>query len=210
MKDLITRTNTLGKKYSVRTDRRRFFYPNEWKLFFESLRKKNKPLFDFMFNTGARINEVLHIRPCDFDFSRGNVRLWKTKIKASKGEKFGKPRTISLSSGFVKRMKGWSKKFKNNEFIFSGSIQSANQLLKFRLKKLGIKDWYNFSTHNIRKTHGMYLKALGIDIGEICTRLGHNYDTYISHYGSADVFSEKDIRDIRQLLDNLYIRQRKV
>jgi hypothetical protein len=55
----------------------------------------------------------------------------------------------------------------------------------------------------------MYLKALGIDIAEICTRLGHDYNTYIKHYGSADIFSEKDMRDIRELVGDLYIRQRR-
>ena len=55
----------------------------------------------------------------------------------------------------------------------------------------------------------MYLKALGIDIAEICTRLGHDYNTYISHYGSADVFSDSDMRKIKELLGDLYMRSRK-
>lgn len=206
--DLIVKKDINEREYSVRTDRRRFFYPDEWKSFLKNLREKNRYLFDFMFNTGCRVDEALHTRPCDFDFERNNVRLWKTKTKAKKGETHGKPRTISLSSEFSKRIKGYCNNFKNEEYIFVGSVQSSNQLMKRILKKL-IKDYYNFSTHNIRKTHGMYLKALGIDVGEICTRLGHDYDTYINHYGSADVFSEKDIRGIRELLGDLYIRQRR-
>jgi hypothetical protein len=55
----------------------------------------------------------------------------------------------------------------------------------------------------------MYLKALGIDVGEICTRLGHDYNTYIQHYGSADVFSDRDIRQIKDLLGDLYMRNRR-
>ena len=81
--------------------------------------------------------------------------------------------------------------------------------MKRVMKKLGIKDWLNFSSHKLRKTHGMYLKALGIDIGEICTRLGHDYNTYIKHYGSADVFNDKDMRQIKELLGDLYMRQRR-
>ena len=77
------------------------------------------------------------------------------------------------------------------------------------MKKIGITDWENFSSHTLRKTHGMYLKALGIDIAEICTRLGHDYNTYIKHYGSADIFSEKDMRNIRELLGDLYFRSRR-
>ncbi|MFW9950580.1 MAG: FAD-dependent oxidoreductase, partial [Candidatus Thorarchaeota archaeon] len=42
--------------------------------------------YDLQFNTGARFDEVLHTRPMDFDFDRNNLRLWKTKTKAKKGE----------------------------------------------------------------------------------------------------------------------------
>jgi len=187
----------------------RFFFPDEWKKFLKSLKKRNKPLFEFMFNTGARFDEAIHIRPCDFDFERNNVRIWKTKTKARKREKMGKPRTISLSTKFTKKMRQIVLKCSHEAYMFRITIQGVDQLIKRVTKKAGINDWYNFSSHNIRKTHGMYLKALGIDIAEICTRLGHDYNTYIKHYGSADIFSEKDMRAIRELLDDLYIRQRR-
>lgn len=198
-----------GRSYSIRTDRRRVFYPEEWNAFINGLRKSNKPLFDFMINTGCRIDEAIHIRPKDFDFSRNNVRLWKTKTKARKGETTGKPRTISLSSQFAKKMERLCRDKNPDDYLFFKRLQGVNQLMKRVLEKIGIKDWYNFSTHNIRKTHGMYLKALGIDIAEVCTRLGHNYNTYIAHYGSADIFSEKDMRQIKELLGDLYMRQRR-
>jgi len=151
----------------------------------------------------------LHIRPIDFDFDRNNLRIWKTKTKARKGEKVGKPRTISLSSEFSRKIKRFCNNKKPDNYLFKISQAGYNQLLKLKLKKIGIKDYNNFSSHNIRKTHGMYLKALGIDIAEICTRLGHDYNTYIKHYGSADVFSEKDMRGIRELLGDLYFRSRR-
>jgi integrase len=198
-----------GRNYSVRIDRHRYFFPDEWKKFDNSLRKDNEPLFDFIFNTGCRFEEAIFTRPNDFDFERNNVRLWKTKTKAKKGETHGKPRTISLSSSFTKRMKKHCNTFKGDEYIFKSSIQSVNQLIKRKLKELGIKDYYNFSSHNIRKTHGMYLKALGIDMGEICQRLGHDANTYIKHYGSADIFSDRDMALIRELMDDLYFRQRR-
>lgn len=199
-----------GKKYSIRTDRHRFFNPDEWTLFIKTkMKEKSKQLNDFMFNTGSRFDEATHIRPKDFDFERGNVRLWKTKTKSAKGETIGKPRTISLSTSYSKRVKKYCNKFNPDDFIFKMSLPGFNKLLKSKLQKLGIVDWYNFSSHNIRKTHGMYLKALGIDIGEICTRLSHDYNTYITHYGSADVFTDKDMRRIKELLDDLYMRQRR-
>lgn len=187
-----------------------FLYPGDWKSFMKSVEKnRNKLLYDLQFNTGARFNEVLHLRPMDFDFDRNNVRLWKTKTKAKKGEKVGKPRTISLSTSFGRKMRRFCSDKKPNKYLFKVSQAGYNQLLKRKLAKLKVLNANEFSSHNIRKTHGMYLKSLGIDIAEICTRLGHDYNTYIKHYGSADVFSEKDMRAIREMLGDLYFRQRR-
>lgn len=194
----------------TKQDINRFFFPDEWKKFLKEIQKSEQlMLYDLQFNTGARFDEVIHTRPMDFDFERNNLRLWKTKTKAKKGEKVGKPRTISLSSDFSKRIKRFCNEKKPDEYLFKVSQVGYNKLMKVKLEKLGIVDYKNFSSHNIRKTHGMYLKALGIDIAEICTRLGHDYNTYIKHYGSADVFSEKDMRAIRELLGDLYFRQRR-
>jgi len=191
-------------------DRNIFFYPDDWKRFLKAIEKRNnKLLYELQFNTGGRFDEILHTRPCDFDFERNNLRLWKTKTKAKKGEKTGKPRTISLSTSFSKRIKKFCDNKKPDEYLFNISQAGYNQLLKRVLGRLNVLNAKDFSSHNIRKTHGMYLKALGIDIAEICTRLGHDYNTYIKHYGSADIFSEKDMRGIRELLDDLYIRQRR-
>ncbi len=193
-------------------DINRFFFPDEWKLFLKSIDKpkiKNRLLYELQFHTGGRFDELMHVRPVDFDFERNNLRFWKTKTKAKKGEKVGKPRTISLPSHFSKKMKKFCKDKNPEGYLFDITQAGYNQLMKRKLEELGIKDWTNFSSHNIRKTHGMYLKALGIDLAEICTRLGHDYDTYIKHYGSADVFSEKDMRAIRELLGDLYFRNRR-
>jgi len=194
----------------MKQDTNRFFFPDEWNKFIKSIQKsKQLMLYELQFQTGARFDEVMHTRPMDFDFERNNLRIWKTKTKARKGETVGKPRTISLSSDFSKKIKRFCGDKKPDDYLFKVSQAGYNQLIKRKVKSFGIVDWKNFSSHNIRKTHGMYLKSLGIDIAEICTRLGHDYNTYIKHYGSADVFSEKDMRAIRDLLGDLYFRQRR-
>ena len=196
----------------MKTDNNRFLFPEKVRLFLKSIDKKkfkNKLLYELQLHTGARFDEVIHVRPCDFDFERSNLRLWKTKTKAKKGEKVGKPRTISLSTNFSNKMKRHCNNLKQDEYLFKITQAGYNQLLKRKLKELGAEDYNEFSSHNLRKTHGMYLKALGIDIAEICTRLGHDYNTYSGHYGSADVFSEKDMRGIRDFLGDLYFRQRR-
>src|SRR6056297_2504190 len=151
-----------------------FIYPGDWKNFIKDIsNRKNILLYEFQFNTGCRFDEGIHIRPMDFDFDRNNVRLWKTKTKAKKGEKVGKPRTVSLSPEFTRRMRRFCKDKPQDQYLWKISQAGYNQLLKRKLKERGVSNSEQFSSHNIRKTHGMYLKALGIDIAEICTRLGH-------------------------------------
>ncbi len=193
-------------------DLNRFFFPDEWKKFLKSIEKpryKNRMFYELQFHTGARFDEVKHLRPMDFDFERNYVHLWKTKTKAKKGEKVGKPRNISLPSQFSKKMKKFCSDKKPDDYLFKVSQAGYNQLMKVKLELLKVQRPDEFSSHNIRKTHGMYLKALGIDMGEICIRLGHDAQTYIDHYGSADIFSEKDMRGIRDLLGDLYSRRRR-
>lgn len=195
-----------GIKYSVRNDRSRYFWPEEWEKYFNEIPDKNKPINDALINTGGRIDEVLHIEPKDFDWERNNLTLRVTKKKAAKKERIGKPRTFAISSQFARRMRKYinDNKIADNEKLFKVTQQSVYQLMRRTLKRIGIKDWYAFSLHNIRKTHGNYLKALGVDSGEICYRLGHDLNTFIKHYGSANVFDRKDKLGMVKILGDLY------
>ncbi len=72
-----------GVKYSVRTNRKRFFFPDEWKNFWDALEtKKQRRTLDILINTGARIKEASHIRKRDIDFERGTLKIEVAKIKA--------------------------------------------------------------------------------------------------------------------------------
>jgi integrase len=195
-----------GRAYSVRANRDRFFFPNEWMKFYELLKENQKLTFLTLLNTGARINEVRHIKVADIDFERKNIILRVTKVKAKKKEKNPRPRTISISSKFVKVLKKHIQQdnLKGEDYIPILSTPAANIAMKKTLQRAEIKDWYMFSLHNIRKTLGNWLKALGIDGAEICLRLGHDYNTFIHSYGSPDIFSYEDLRNIRILLDDLY------
>lgn len=195
-----------GKAYSVRDDRSRYFFPDEWIRFFEAIKTEKKPIYDVLINTGARIQEALNIKPRDFDYDRNTLTLRVTKIKAAKGERIGKPRTFQISSQFARRMKKHinDSQIKDDDKIFCLTNQAVYQLMKRTLKMTGFKDYYQFSLHNIRKTHGNYLKALDIDSGEICYRLGHDLNTFIKHYGSANVFDRKDKVLMVKILGDVY------
>lgn len=193
----------------MKINNNRFLFPDEWRSFTKDIKKDKKIRYELQFFTGSRFDELVHLRPRDFDFERNNVVLWKTKTKAKKGQKTGKPRVISLPSKFSKRLKNYLKDFHPEEYAFKVSQAGYNQFLKYHLKKIGVEASEEFSSHNIRKTHGMYLKAMGVDIAEICTRLGHDYNTYIQHYGSPSIFTESDMREIKLLLDDLVDRLRR-
>ena len=195
-----------GTKYTVRDNRDKFFFPNEWMSFYDCLKKNQKTPFDFLMNLGCRINEALHVKVADCDLERGNILLRITKIKAKKGEKNPRPRTVSISHQFTKRLKHYinENRLSNDDLLFKISKPGMHMALKRGVIKAKINDYWMFSLHNIRKTHGNFLKALGIDGAEICTRLGHDYNTFLKNYSSPDIFSYKDKQDMRLILGNLY------
>jgi len=39
---------------------------------------------------------------------------------------------------------------------------------------------------------------------EICLRLGHDYNTFLSNYGSSGVMSNEDVQIAKQILGDLY------
>ena len=206
MSDLKTITRTNGVNYTVRSNRDRFFYPDEWLKFYEQLTPKTQLYFDLLLGLGARINEVRHIKVEDIDFDNKRVILRVTKIKAKKGEKNPRPRTISFSSQLGKKLRKHIKEnnLTNPDYIGISSTAAMNGTLKRGLQKAEIKDWQMFSIHNLRKTLGNWLKALGIDGAEICTRLGHDYNTFLRSYSSPDIFSESERRKMVNILGDLY------
>lgn len=202
-----------GKTYTVRKDRHRVFFPYEWVKFLEEIKEDRRILFETLLQTGARIDEVLHIRPKDFDWERNNLILYVTKSKAKKGESKlmgGKQRGFGVSSQFIRKIRKHIRenKIQDDHVLFNMSQQGASQLFKRTLKKVGLKEW-EFSLQNIRKTSGMWLKTVqsrgvDLDISEICMRLGHDYNTFLKHYGSPSIFSNQDRNMIVKLLGDVY------
>ncbi len=210
-----------GKKYSVRTHRAIFFLPDKWLKFKEALTsRKAKFTAEVLIQTGARINEARHIEERDIDYDRRTLRLRVTKTKAAKGEKYGKPRTIPISTQFARLLKKAFRELpsgsslganeKKNLFL---STSAFNLAMKKALKKIGDSEWYMYSPHNIRKTHGNWLKMMmgvgmmNVSEAEICLRLGHDYNTFLKDYGSSSVADSKDIQLIKKIFGDLYERR---
>jgi integrase len=206
--DLLVGMRTDGKKYSVRKHRKTYFMPDIWLKTLQNLSKRGKLTAELLIQTGARINEIRHIEERDIDYERNTIRLRVTKTKArKKGEERGSPRTIPINSQFIKRLK---KYFKEGQ-IKPLSTPAFNIALKKALKEI-VQDYYMYSAHNIRKTHGNWLKILSnlrminCDASEICLRLGHDYGTFLRDYGSSGVMDSKDVMLIKQILGDLYER----
>jgi len=213
---IFTGVKSNGVNYTVRKDRHRYFFPNEWLTFMNKLKPTKQLLFETLLQSGARIEEAINIRPKDFDFERNTLTLFVTKSKAKKGqskEMGGTKRGFVVSSDYARKMRKFIKTKGMDENsdakIFKVSRQSVWRLMRRNLIAAGIQDYYNFSLHNIRKTSGMWLKTLipfsrEITEGEICMRLGHDMNTFLKHYGSPSIFNERDKIAMVKILGDVY------
>jgi integrase len=210
--DLLIGQKSNGMKYSVRKHRKAFFMPEVWlKVMDQLTSKRAKDTAEMLIQTGARINEIRYIEKRDFDWDRNTVRLRVTKTKArKKGEERGSPRTLPLNSDFIKKIKKDLKDAPDNQKLNFLSTCAFDIALHLACKRIGLPDWYMYSAHSIRKTHGNWLKVLGnakvmnVDAMEICLRLGHDYNTFLKDYGSTGVMNEKDINQAKKILGDLY------
>jgi integrase len=169
------------------------------------------------------------LRYKDFDEARGTVNFSIVKQRKAKKNYYaiGKSRGFFLASEFFKEYRSFTrgKNINPEDYIFLDNeklpknyneldnsirkkyyeykVVAYSCILKRRLKKAGIKDWYNFSPHNLRKTYGMWMRTYNKDFGELCYRMGHDMDTFIAHYGSSLIFTEEERRKIQKILGDV-------
>lgn len=216
-----------GTDYSVRGDRKRYFFPTEWEQFYNSLTSQKQRLFFLIcIHTGARAMEILNLRAMDFNYERKSITFSTTKQRKAKKNFYatGKTRTFFISDNLLKEVKKYvtKNKLQQNEYLFldnkkipkeypnlsneekkkywQSAFVSFSKTLKSKLKNIGIEDYYNFSLHNLRKTYGNWMRVFDIRTEEICYRLGHDIDTYYVHYGSPLIFTEIERRKIMKIM----------
>ena len=210
--DLLQGKTKEGKKYSVRSNRMSFFMPEIYEKFYNQLPgDRAKRTAEVLLQSGARMNEARHIKKSDIDWDRNTIKLRVTKTKARKsGEERGKPRTIPMNSEYIKKLKKFFKDQDDEASINILSTCAFNIAIKINLQKIGVKDYYMYSAHNLRKTHGNWLKILSnlkmiqCDPMEICLRLGHDYNTFLKDYGSSGVMNTSDVLIAKRRLGDLY------
>jgi len=199
-----------GQDYTYRANRDRYFFPDEWMAFYDQLKESQKPTFQTLINTGARIMEIRNIKIGDIDFDRKNIVLRVTKRIVNKpginkkGQR--KIRVINISSQFAKYLKKIQKqkKLKEDDYLPILSTPAANIGMKKALIKAGIKDYDMFSIHNVRKTLETWLVANGIEGIRLSNHFGHSLSVAIKHYISPDIFSFEDKKLMREIIGDLY------
>jgi integrase len=199
---VIQKTN--GRNYTVRGNRDRFFYPKEWNKFYAQLKEPQRKTFECLINTGARINEVRHIKKEDVEFDNNRLILRVTKVKSRNREKNPRPRTIPISSAFSRKLRGYFKEKNGSDYIGLLSTAAANTAMKKALQKAGIQDYQMFSIHNIRKTLECWLMALNVDGLKLTVHFGHTMAVSARHYVSPDAFTSEERMLIRDIIGDLY------
>jgi len=180
-----------GRLYRVRANRSRFYFPDEWMEFYDSLKTRQKITFNFLINTGARINETRNVKVSDIDFARLSILLRVTKGRDKRTPKI---RIIKISSKFAKWLKAVIKHYKleADDYFPVLSTPAANISMKNHLRKLKFKDWMMFSVHNVRKTLETWLLALDVDSLKVAKHFGHTVEMAGKHYIGEDIFNFDD------------------
>lgn len=190
-----------GQYYPVRESRDRIFSPKEWKKFINSIKENKKMIFKFLINTGARINEAIHVEKKDINLEKKHIILRVTKKRSNYSD--GKPRVIKISSEFSEELKEYLSNI-NQSLLFPVTKQSVFQLFKRGLRRAGLNS-QEFSLHNIRKTIESWLAYLGVHSFIISKHFGHNYETAIKHYVQPDLYSSRYKFGARLILGDLYM-----
>ncbi len=204
MFNTITRKN--GKVYTLKDNTHRFFFPDEYMKFFDSLKDRQKHTVKCLINTGARINEIRNVKVNDIDFKNHRIVLRVTKTKAKKKEHKGRIRTIPISSQFSRYLKGYSIDLSDESYLSILSTPATNIGMKKAAELAKIDNPRDFSAHSLRKTIETWLMALGVDGLALTAHLGHDIRTAAQHYVSPDVFSFEEKKKMRLVIGDLYDR----
>lgn len=187
-------------KYHIKTDKKAFLYPRDYLNIINIANERQKFNLMCMINTGARINEIRNIERKDLDVDRCSLRLRITKVRAKKGEKIPDPRTIGISTQFTKYLRMNINKYK----IYT--TNNYRVMLHELCKKANVQEYKNLSSHNIRKTFGTWMLALGIDGFKLAQHLGHSPDMLRTRYASPDIFNMEDKIIMNEILGDLPTR----
>lgn len=194
-------------RYYSKEDKKAIFFPQDWEKFWNTLKEKQKPYFAISIATGGRIEEIRNVTPSDINHERNHLKFRWTKKKVGDGNnKRSEGRTIKVSKDFCQWIKRYERRNKigTKQTFKIPSTPGINKLIKTKAKEIGMENWKDLSSHNIRKTHGNWLKAIGVDWAEISVRLGHDPSVMTRYYLSPNLFNDEDCKLIKKILGDIY------
>lgn len=154
-----------------------FLTKEELTLYLNSINIDNKKgirdytLISFMYETGARINEIINVKICDLQLDDNyNVLLH------GKGDKLRRvPITSELRNMLLKYIKAF--KLNSVSFLFQGQKyqKASTKMITHIVKKYSIKSKIhkNIHPHVFRHTRAMHLLEAGLTLVDIRDILGH-------------------------------------
>jgi len=193
------------RKYTRKTNPKRFCYPQEHQKMLNIIHnEKHKIWYELLVHTGMRINEARNVQIKDIDFDRGTILVKSPKRSLGRS---GKERTLEMSTYLKNRILSYIKTTnlgKNDSFGFP-STQYFDRVLKDYAKQAEIKDHYNFSAHNCRKTLETWCAAaLNVNPLPLSYFMGHTIDVAAMHYVGLSLLKQEDKVMIKAILDDLF------
>jgi integrase len=200
--------NVPSRKYTRKTDSKRFFYPKEYLKILGIIQNENHKFWlELLIHTGMRINEARNVSVKDVDFEKGLILVSKPKRSLGRS---GRERNLEISTYLKNRISGYIK-YKGlgkNDTFGLPSTQYFDRMLKKYAKKSGIADYHNFSAHNCRKTLETWCAAgLNINPMPLSYFFGHSIDIAAMHYVGLSMLKQEDKTLIRTILDDLFNRE---
>jgi len=164
--------------------------------------RRNRVLLEVMYNTGARVSEILELKVA-------NVRLEPSGRVHLTG-KGRKERTVPLWKDTVKLLRKWilSNRYSSDSYIFPNNrgskmtrsavakmLTSVVETTKNQCPTLKSR---KISPHTLRHTTAMHLLQAGVDITVIAMWLGHESIETTHIYVTADMaMKEKALQEMR-------------
>jgi integrase/recombinase XerD len=158
---------------------------------------------ELMYSTGARVNEVMRLKPEDLDFTRGFARITDAKtnqVREGILNSFAE-RVLRI---YVEKMRGYvlfGKNSADTELLFGSKthlVTWLNDILGRESEGLGFG---RFTSHQFRHALGYHLLRGGCDIRYIQEILGHKA------MRSTQIYTRVDRDDLRSVLDEFHPRR---
>jgi len=130
---------------------------------------RNKAIIALMLHCGLRISEVINLRPCNINLTKGKLRV--------EGGKGNKDRDLAIPEYLTDLLVSWRKKRSTSGYFFSTlkgkklSSRYLQQMVKRYATKAGITK--NISPHILRHTYATQYYRQTKDIETLRRILGH-------------------------------------